>query len=211
METTVTVSAPPMVEPVTVALAARHCRIDSAEDNDLLAGHITAARSWAELYLARALITQGLIWTMSDRADHGALPGMPGPFWYAPIAAGLPSRLYRPLELPRAPVQSVASVTTRDFEGNDTILDPAMYSLDLDLQPARLRLCPQIAGGAVRHVKIAFVAGYGDTGASVPVPICQAILLLTAFLYEHRGDAGGEMPTAAEWLLAPYRIAFFGG
>ncbi len=211
METTLAVTAPPLVEPASLDLVRRHCRIDFLDDDDLLAGYLTAARMWAESYLGRCLITQTLRWTLSDRADHGAWPGIPSALWYAPAALGLPNRLLRPLELPRAPVQAVASVTLRDIDGNDTVVDAGSWSADLTLDPARLRLLPGFAGGAVRHTQVAFTAGYGDTADAVPKPIQQAVLLLTAFLYEHRGDSGGEMPKAAEWLLAPFRVAFFGG
>ena len=211
MESTVTVLIPPAVEPVTVEQARRHCRIDGLEDDDLLAGHVLAARMWVEMYLARALVTQGLQWTLSERGSHGAWPGLPGQLACAPAAFGWPSRLLQPLELPRAPAQGVASVTLLDYDNAVTVLDPGLWSADLALQPARLRIQRQWAYGPVRHVQVAFTAGYGDSGDAVPKPITQAILLLTAFLYENRGDAGGDMPQAAEWLLSPYRIAFFGG
>jgi len=45
----------------------------------------------------------------------------------------------------------------------------------------------------------------------VPLTIVQAIMMTTAFLYEHRGDAGGAVPEAARWLLDRHRLQFLGG
>ena len=41
--------------------------------------------------------------------------------------------------------------------------------------------------------------------------IVQAIMMTTACLYEHRGDAGGALSDAAMWLLDRYRLQFLGG
>ena len=211
MDTALAVVTPPAVEPVSVALARQHCRIDSDVDDSLVGMYITAARVWAEGVLARALVTQTLQWTMSERAHLGPWPGMPTPLLFSPLAFGWPQHLARPLELPRAPVQSVTSVAVRHFDSTDVTLDPSLYTLDLALQPARLILRPAALCDGLRHIQVTFVAGYDNAGATVPQPILLALLVLTAFLYEQRGDAGGDMPPLADALLAPYRIAFFGG
>ena len=39
----------------------QHCRIDNNADDDQLAGTLTAARTMAELYLNRALLTRTLL------------------------------------------------------------------------------------------------------------------------------------------------------
>jgi hypothetical protein len=54
------------------------------------------------------------------------------------------------------------------------------------------------------------VAGYGAPG-DVPATIAQAIMMTTAFLYEHKGDTGGAMPEAVLWLLDRHRLQFLGG
>ena len=35
-------------------------------------------------------------------------------------------------------------------------------------------------------------------------------MMTAAFLYEHRGDAGGTMPEVATWLLDRTRLQFLG-
>jgi uncharacterized phiE125 gp8 family phage protein len=54
------------------------------------------------------------------------------------------------------------------------------------------------------------VAGYGAAD-DVPPTVIQAIMMTTAFLYEHRGDSAAAMPDAATWLLDRHRLQFLGG
>jgi len=207
------VTTEPEGEPVTIAIAREHCRIDSADDDTLLAGYLTAARIMAEGYLSRALLTQTLLWTM--RPD----PRSPGDF----------ARLQRgELALPRAPVRSILSVTLSDWLGNQNVIVPRAVTVplntpimgwygNLDFEPGRLTIgrdTPLVNSSVswvdVGAIQISFVAGYGEA-ADVPKTIVQAILLTTAYLYENRGDVDAVMPKAAEWLLDRHRLQFLGG
>jgi uncharacterized phiE125 gp8 family phage protein len=60
-------------------------------------------------------------------------------------------------------------------------------------------------------MQIDYLAGYGDTGDTVPAPIKHAILLLTAALYESRGDVNAPLPEAAWAIMTPYRLWQFAG
>jgi uncharacterized phiE125 gp8 family phage protein len=212
MRTTLAVTTEPTAEPVSIELFKQHCRIDSNADDALLPGYLTAARVMAEGYLSRALLPQTLLWTlrperMLDR-DQGRLRGV--------------------LELPRAPVQSIAAVTILDWVGNATtiaaatlpIVPPAPiigYVADLQLDPATLLIGPEtvLSGGSalrntrIQHVQVSMVAGYANA-AAVPWPTAVAIMMTAAFPYEHRGDAGGTMPEVATWLLDRTRLQFLG-
>jgi uncharacterized phiE125 gp8 family phage protein len=211
MLSTVQIVTPPAQEPVSLELLREHIRIDQTSDELLLKGYLRSARVMAEQYLSRALITQTLLWAMQPRDP--VWPGMHHLRWI--------------LELPRSPVQSIDLVTVSDVFGNETeitaaslpVVPPAAllgYKADLAFSPARLRIGPStplLGGHTLRQtnlesVQVQFVAGYGDNFESVPQPIIDAIMLLAAFLYEHRGDDGGEMPRAAEWLLNPYRLSW---
>ncbi|MGD0110189.1 MAG: head-tail connector protein [Rhodopila sp.] len=214
LQTSLQVTAPPAAEPATIELVRQHCRIDSTVDDDLLASYLTAARIMAEGYLSRALITQTLLWTV--RPSSMLRPEQ--------------SRLWQPLRMPRAPVQSIVSVSALDDLGNTTTIAPAAfpvssayevsgYYTDLALEPGSLAVgssTPMIGGlllhqTRMQYIQVSMIAGFGDTAAAVPLPIVQAILLTVAFLYEHRGDDGGDIPRAAEWLLDRYRVPFLGG
>jgi hypothetical protein len=52
---------------------------------------------------------------------------------------------------------------------------------------------------------IDFTAGFGTEPADVPGPLKQAILMLVAFAFEHRGGDEAASLTLAEPWLAPYR------
>ncbi|HVB67972.1 MAG TPA: head-tail connector protein [Acetobacteraceae bacterium] len=209
MYASLAVTTPPAAEPVSVELARLHCRIDTTDDDAILAGLITAARSWVENFLGRALIAQTLLWTVAPQSD------------LAPERIHRwPRRIHGTLELPRAPVQSIVSVAALDdnltawtLANPDPITGDTDYTIDLALEPARLHLDARSLDALgvalpIRHLQVSFVTGY-PTPAAVPQPIVQAILLLIAFYYEHRGDGGGEVPAAVETLLWMHRVMFF--
>jgi uncharacterized phiE125 gp8 family phage protein len=209
MRTTLSVVAPPTLEPVSTALANKHCRIDGVADDDLVGMYITTARMLAEAFLGRALITQTLLWTIQpDPPPYGALASG-GPWWT--VWRG---QIARPLELPRAPVASISSVTLTDRDFTTVTIPPTVYQADLALQPALLRLnLSQVTdpiAQPIENVKVQFIAGYGPKGSDVPAAILNAILLTVASLYEHRGDDAFDLPKAAEALLFPFRIHHFG-
>ena len=204
------VATAPASEPVSVALARQHCRIDEALDDGLLALNILTARTMAEEYLSRALITQSLLWSMSETAPTGALaPGWAPQLQVLPLAFTWLSMQRQPVDLPRSPVRSIDAVQVLAADGTATPVAAGGYDALLGSEPARLRLRQATPPGG--GLAVAFTAGYGDNGDAVPAPIRQAILFLTAWLFENRGDVGGEWPAVAYRLLAPYRLMSFGG
>ena len=218
MASTLTVISQPAIEPVTLDLARRHCRIDHTSDDDLLAGYLSAARVMAERYLSRCLITQTLQYTI------------------LPEPRLRPDRhfLENPVILPRAPVQSLGvpasgsdpaidAVVAVDDRGNRTVIPAASLPLlpplkgyipDLRVTPPQIRIgvgTEATDGRWLGHAQldsltITFVAGYGDDGVWVPQTIIQGVLMLTAHLYEQRGDVGVDLPKAVEWMLDPDRL-----
>lgn len=213
MRTTVRVTTPPNAEPTTVELVKQHCRIDSPADDDLLAGYLTTARTVAEDYLSRGLLPQTVLWTVRPSS----------------MLHSEQSRLRGTLELPRAPVQLIESVTTLDEWGNETTIAPVPlplvppapilgYVADLDLEPATLLIGREtiLSGGyplhatRLQHLQVSLVVGY-ESAEAVPMTTIQAVMMITAFLYEHRGDTAMTMPEAAMRLLDRTRLQFLGG
>ncbi len=98
------------------------------------------------------------------------------------------------IRLPRGPVQSITSVT--DFNGT---VDPSQYSLE------RFGLNDFVKFTSDRKypVVITYVAGYGNTPASVPPHIRAMILAHVSFLYDNRG--ADVQPTAIDRLYRQYR------
>jgi uncharacterized phiE125 gp8 family phage protein len=162
-------SVPPAVEPVTLAEAKAHLRVDISTDDALIASIIKAAREWCEEYLNRSLVhTQ---WTM--RMDS-----FPGEF-----------------VLPRPPMAMSGTVTattityTIETQSVET-LDPATYRVDRHDTPGRIRVV--YAGTWPAHlfdqnsVTATWWGGYGADGTSVPAAIRSAMLMIISSLYEHR-------------------------
>jgi uncharacterized phiE125 gp8 family phage protein len=180
----------PAAEPVTLAEAKAHLRVDGTAEDTLIASLIVTSRLHVEAAAGLALITQG--WS-----------------WY--IDAWPPGHV---LKLPLRPVQSIAAVRLYDEAAAATTVDPATYFLDGAAAPPRLvrhgALPWPRPGRIVNGIEIAFTAGYGTTAADVPPPIRQAILLLVAHWHEHRspleeGAHPAPLPDMVSELLAPFR------
>lgn len=188
----VRVVTPPTIEPVTVADAVAHCRIDHSDDNALLARLIAAARTRVERSLQRSLLPQTLRLSLYSFPAHN-----------------------RPIQLPRPPVTSVDSVTYIDFAGDNLTL--LSYQSDLDSEPARLspafEQCWPCSRWQPNGVVVTYQAGYA-TPAAVPPTIKLAILMLAAHWYEHRESASDEgklslTPQGVEFLLEGERVLRF--
>jgi uncharacterized phiE125 gp8 family phage protein len=156
---------PPAVEPVTLQAAKDHLGVKSASDDALISELIGAAREMAEAFTWRALITQTWDWTLDD---------------FCGLAGGVP----------KAPLQSVTSITYIDGAGAAQVLSPAAYKVDAVSQPGRIVPAYGTAWPAARAeinaVTVRFAAGYGLTGAAVPRAIRQGMLLALTDLYENR-------------------------
>lgn len=184
---TLTLLAAPAAEPVTLAEARAHLRLDATEEDTLLGALLVAARTALEAATRRALLSQSWRLTMDD--------------WPAP-----------PVELPLAPVLTVDAVKVVTIGGSMLTIDPAFYEVDAAGTPPRLAArrgqawpmpATRLAGIAVD-----FTAGYGSP-AEVPPPLRQAVLMLVAHWFENREPvavgAGAELPMMVAALIAPYR------
>ena len=173
---------PPASEPVTLAEAKAHLKLDTSDEDALVGTLITAARARAEWHSGRAFVTQH--WRLSlDAWPHGDVA-----------------------EIPLPPLVSVEEVAIIASDGVRPVLDPLVYSVDTASQPGRIIFNdrPQ----SLRRydcLQIAFTAGYGEAGA-VPPPVREAILEIVGDLYSHRGDDDDPVGLTGQALLAPYRI-----
>lgn len=166
-------TAGPSVEPVTLAKAKLHGRIEQAADDDLVRGWVAAARQLVEKETGLRLLTQTVAVTLA------AFP-----------ACG------RPIELPVRPVQSVSSVSYRRAEdGADTALtgygtwlahQPPLVGAPADGWPATK--CDGMAA-----VTVTAVVGWASD-AAVPAQAVQAMYLCLAYWNGFRGD--GKDPAA---------------
>ena len=188
------VTVQPASEPITLAQAKRHLRVDWADDDAYINDLITAARQWCENGLRRALITQTLQAVIQlPEPVQGKLSGVVG-------------RVGWPIELPMTAAGTLQSVTLAEIEtqiatfASLTATDD--YLVDTNSEPGRIWLAAAAIAkwsvslnypGAVPRVRVTYTAGYGADGSAVPYPIKQAILNGLAHLYENR-EAGGAIP-----------------
>lgn len=172
---------PPAAEPVTLAEAKAHLKIDTSDEDALVATLITAARARAEWHTGRAFVTQR--WRL--RLDVWPQQGV--------------------IELPLPPLVSVEEVAVTDAGGIRSVLDTASYRVDTASAPGRVIVTARPPSLRARDgLEVAFTAGYGDASA-VPAAIKQAILEIVADLYTHRGD-DDPVGVSGQALLAPYRV-----
>lgn len=198
----------PPSEPVSVDMLRSHLRLDVDENSALLKIYISAARTWIEDVLGRSLAAQQFLFTIGTEPPTGAYPyvALPFPVAIYPLWYPWPTIVQRAFDLPRAPVISVDKVTYGIYGQADTTIDPTLY--ELDAGTARLRINPGTVPPTNNHVGITFTAGYPAGG--IPANNLLAVMMLASFIYENRGDSGGELPAAVLRLLTNRRITFGG-
>jgi hypothetical protein len=198
-----------LVEPVYLAEAKLHLKVDFPDDDTKIASLITSARSYCETRLRQAILTQTVALHLDEFPGGGGYLnrqirriGPSVPYW-------LPS-VTTPIELFRPPVQSVTSVQYYDFTNTLQTVSPSLYEFEQDT-PARIMPVfgqtwpiPQPRIGAV---VITYVVGYGDTGDSVPSNIKDAMMLLIGHWYANResvvtGTIATSVPDSVDALLS---------
>lgn len=182
----------PTVEPVSLAEAKSHLRVDLNDDDTLITNLITASRRYIESTLCnRAFITQTWDYFLQSFPNGDEI------------------------EIPLPPLQSITSIKYKDKAGVEAVFPSAEYIVDKDSAPARVRLAygkswPSFEPYPLNAVAIRFVAGYGDSGVAVPQELRQAILLMVGHLYENREMFStaklSEVPFAVFALCASYRV-----
>lgn len=183
----------PASEPLGLAEAKRHLRVDGDDEDVLILEYASAARAWCEEYLGRALATQT---------------------WDAWFSAWPEARGF---ELPLPPLASVTSVKyTLEGQAQAT-LATSVYSAITAEEPGRVVLkydqdWPDGTLDAGLPIVVRFVCGYGPGAA--PTPIKQALRWLVGHMHENREAvtvgslAPQQVPMTARWSLDPYRVRY---
>ncbi len=178
------VITPPATEPVTLAEAKLHLRVDSSDEDALITRAIKSAREECEHFIQRTIAAT----TLSLYLD--AFPS-------------------GDLRLPWGPAQSITSVQYVNEAGNLTPLPGSVYMLDDTQVDAVLRLTWGSSWPTTRvqpnAVFVTYVAGY----ASCPESIRDWILLRVGTLYRMR-ESDSDKPAMphefADRLLDEWRV-----
>ncbi|MGB9845891.1 MAG: head-tail connector protein [Desulfotomaculales bacterium] len=132
---------PPATEPVSLAEAKQHLRVDITDDDNLITALITAAREYCEGFQNRAYITQ--TWQL----------------WLDAWPEGSEIRI------PRPPLQSVSDIKYYGTDDTEYIFDAANYFVDAKSEPGRVVLkygksWPTIMLRPTNGICVTFIAGY---------------------------------------------------
>jgi uncharacterized phiE125 gp8 family phage protein len=167
-----------LAEPiVTMSEAQAYVRIETGEEEAMLAGLIRTASGLCEAFINQVVVA---------RAFECDLPG-----------SGSWERL------PVTPIRSITGVTAADASGMETPLASSSYMLDIDYAgDGWVRLDqPQ----NLSRLQVSGTAGMADDENGVPEPIRQGVLRLVAHLFTARDGNDGEPPAAVTALWRPYR------
>lgn len=182
--------------PVTLAAAKAHCRIDTGADDDYVTALISAATDYAQGVQNRQYINATYTLNLN----------------------GLPPEIYVPV----APLSSVTTFAYNDSNGAaQTLTENSDFVVDKKSEPGRIKPHPDSTGwpdtyaGSYNAVTITLVVGYGASAANIPSPmkerIQQAILIMVSHLYEMRepiltGTIITQVPWSAMALLQMNRM-----
>jgi len=154
-------------QPITLAEAKKHCRVEHTRDDDLIRTQIKAARRWLETERAMQLINTTRSMTLRHFPGSGGI-----------------------IRLPHPPVRSVTHLKYISIGGTlTTLTEDEHYLVSLEgpipfIEPAYLFLWPQVRE---QHnaVQIEYVCGPA-TSAGVDEAGKCAMLLIVGTMYKHR-------------------------
>ena len=178
----------PTVEPVSLAEAKLHCKVDGTDDDTRLAILISAARSLAEQITGRAFAPQ--TWEL-------VLDEFPDAF-----------------VLQHAPIVSITSLKYIDTTGVERTVDPSYYTLDLDSKPGYLVPAYGYQWPATQQsinaVRVRYACGHATADPALSA-LKMWMLLAVATWYKHAESTTeiktGTLPrTYCDGLLDEYMV-----
>jgi len=185
----------PVVEPVSLAEAKRHCRVDTEADDFYIQNLIAVARQYVEDVLDITLLTT--VW----EAAYDLFP-----VWN--------------INLPRPPmISGEVTVTYRRGDGTYGTLTSTAGDFQVDYRVIPGRIYPNWATawpstrGDENSVIVRYSAGYGTTGSQAPPVARHLMMLLVAHLYDTRQPAVpgavNSVPQTFDTLLAASGLGIY--
>ena len=169
--------AGPALPIVSLSEAQAYLRIETGEEEALVAGLIRSASGLCEAFINQVVIA---------RAFQLDVP-----------ASGAWERV------PVTPVRSIGEVDAVDASGTATPLASDAYAIDIDSSgDGWVRV---VQPNDQTRLRVSGSAGIADDENGVPEPIRQGVLRLVAHLFTERDGDGREPPAAVTALWRPYR------
>jgi len=161
---------------VSMAEAQAYARVETGEEEALLAGLVRTASALCESFTGQVLVA---------RAFEEVLPV--GSQWQ---------------RLALTPVRAIDDVAVLASDGGVTVLPAGEFEIDIDGRGDGWVRSPR--GGGLK-IRVRGQAGVALEPNGVPEPLRQGILRLVAHLFATRDGSDGEPPAAVTALWRPYR------
>lgn len=201
-------TTPPSVEPVSLAEAKLHLRVDVTDDDALITALIIAARQHAEMVTQRQIMPATWTLVLDAFPTHGMMMGVP-----AGVPFSIPGNA---ILLNKTPVQAVTSITYLDMTGTSQVMPATDYVVDTSTEPARVtpvfgKIWP-ISLPQIGAVQVAFTAGYPT---AAPEGIKAWMKVRIGSLYQHREEVGilerGKIEPLPfiDGLLDPFKVVTY--
>lgn len=171
----------PALEPVSLAEAKEHLKIDHSDEDAYITSLITAARKFSEAYTGILFIEQNLKWTL-DR-----WPGYGGTYQETlPLISNYGKNRF--IEVPKGPLLAVTSITTFDDDDGSAVWGPENYYVSAAQNRIyrRTGVAWPNPGRAGDGIEIIYQAGFGPLASDVPATLRHALLLIIGHLYSNR-------------------------
>jgi uncharacterized phiE125 gp8 family phage protein len=160
---------------VSMAEAQAYARVETGEEEALLAGLVRTASALCETFTGQVLVARPFEEVLQ-----------PGGGWQ---------------RLALTPVRAIEEVAVLAAGGSAAPLATGEYEMDID---SRGDGWVRVASGD-QKVRVRGEAGLASEPNGVPEPLRQGILRLIAHLFAARDGSGGEPPAAVTALWRPYR------
>lgn len=215
-----TVVTPPSLEPVTLAEAKAHLRLEETVDDVYVQALITGARQYIEKVCWRALVATRLKQTRASFRGNDLREQLPS--YMAAVPEPLPysgNRFTPYVELVGGHLAATPDVVVQylDSNGAEQTLGASSYVVESDPDNTG-RIWLNNAGGyswpttldRFDAVRLLYTVGWTNP-TDVPQPLRHAILLLISQMYEYRtpqitGTIATEMAFTIDALTGPYRL-----
>ena len=162
---------------VTMSEAQAYVRIETGEEEAVLAGLIRTASALCEAFINQIVIA---------RDFELEVPA---------------SSAWERLSV--SPVRSISDVQGLDADGGAVPIAAGAFSIDIDSSGDGW---VRVSGSeGLTRVRVGGSAGIADDENGVPEPLRQGVLRLVAHLFTARDGDGGEVPAAVTALWRPYR------